>query len=72
MSVKHRGRVPMRSFAPSWRARSQEADESQLWLELLRDDCGISSPDLSALWQESDELMSIFVTMLDRTKKRVD
>jgi four helix bundle protein len=29
---------------------SQEADETQLWLELLRDDCGISLPEISALW----------------------
>lgn len=48
----------------------QEADESQLWLELLRDDCGISAPELGVLWQESDELMSIFVAILQRTKNR--
>ncbi len=47
---------------------TQEADESQLWLELLRDDCGIDSPALTYLWQESDELIAIFVTMAKRAK----
>ncbi len=47
---------------------TQEADESQLWLELLRDDCGIDSPALTYLWQESDELIAIFVTMVKRAK----
>ena len=48
----------------------QEADESQLWLELLRDDCHIQHPDLPALIQESDELIAILVTMVNRTKNR--
>lgn len=47
---------------------TQEADESQLWLELLRDDCGIDSPALANLWRESDELIAIFVTMAKRAK----
>src|ERR1019366_5533436 len=36
---------------------TQEADETQLWLELLRDDCAISLPEISALWREADELI---------------
>src|ERR1035441_10205796 len=47
---------------------AQEADETQLWLELLRDDCGISLPEISALWREADELIAIFITMSKRTK----
>jgi four helix bundle protein len=47
---------------------TQEADESQLWLELLRDDCGIDRPKLSDLWHESDELIAIFITMAKRAK----
>ncbi len=47
---------------------AQEADETQLWLELLRDDCGISLPEISALWAEADELIAIFVTMAKKTK----
>ncbi|HSH37665.1 MAG TPA: four helix bundle protein [Chthoniobacterales bacterium] len=46
----------------------QEADESQLWLELLRDDCGIRNDSLGPLHREADELMAIFVTMIKRTK----
>jgi four helix bundle protein len=47
---------------------AQEADETELWLELLRDDCGIVLPEISALWQEADELIAIFVTMAKNTK----
>src|SRR5439155_6993138 len=42
---------------------TQEADESMLWLELLRDDCCIRSDRLTWLLKESDELIAIFVTM---------
>lgn len=49
----------------------QEADESQLWLELLRDDCGISTLQLEDLLTETDELLAIFVTIVERTKRRV-
>jgi four helix bundle protein len=48
----------------------QEADESSLWLELLRDDCGITAGELTELLSETNELMSIFVTMVERTKRR--
>lgn len=47
----------------------QEADETQLWLELLRDDCGVRSKTLDSLWQETDELIAIFVTMSKRAKE---
>ena len=49
---------------------AQEADETQLWLELLRDDCHIKSKSLEGLWQEADELISIFVTMSRNAKDR--
>ena len=45
-----------------------EADETQLWLEVLRDDCGVNLPEISVLWQEADELIAIFVTMSKNTK----
>lgn len=48
---------------------AQEADETQLWLELLRDDCGIGLPEINALWAEADELIAIFVTMSRNAKK---
>jgi four helix bundle protein len=48
----------------------QEADETQYWLELLRDDCGLKSEALEKLWTEADELICIFVTMSKNTKQR--
>ncbi len=50
----------------------QEADESMLWLELLRDDCGIRADQLNWLLNESDELIAIFVTMSKNVKRRLD
>lgn len=38
---------------------ASEADESQLWLELLRDDCGINADLINPLWQEAAELIAI-------------
>jgi four helix bundle protein len=46
----------------------QEADETDLWLELLRDDCGISDEKIKDLLLETNELISIFVTMAKRSK----
>ena len=50
----------------------QEADESLLWLELLREDCGIEPASTKALEAESSELMAIFTTMINRTKNKVE
>jgi four helix bundle protein len=50
----------------------QEADESILWLELLRDDCGIRNDRVEWLLRESDELIAIFVTMSRNVKRRMD
>ena len=47
----------------------QEADESQLWLELLRDDCGIRGKEIDQLLIETDELMAIFTTMVSKLRK---
>ena len=49
---------------------TQEADESAFWLELLRDDCGVEGNPLNWLLNETDELISIFVTMSKNVKKR--
>ena len=48
----------------------QEADESQLWLELLRDDCAIRGEKIDWLHKESGELMGIFTTMVAKLRKR--
>ena len=47
----------------------QEADESALWLELLRDDCGIQSENIDLLLHETYELMAIFTTMVSKLRK---
>jgi four helix bundle protein len=51
---------------------AQEADESMLWLELLRDDCGIRTDASERLRREADELIAIFVTMSKKVKRRRD
>ena len=48
----------------------QEADESELWLELLRDDCGIRSDSLDQLHRETGESIAIFTAMVSSTKRR--
>ena len=47
---------------------AQEADESQLWLELLQDDCGVPATDVEPIWSEADELTAIFISMSLNTK----
>jgi len=56
-------------FCSKMEGALQEADESQLWLELLMDDCGISG-DARRLHSESGELMAIFVTMVSKLKRQ--
>jgi four helix bundle protein len=48
----------------------QEADESQLWLELLRDDCGIAGTKVDSLIVETSELLAIFTTIVAKPRKR--
>ena len=48
----------------------QETDESQLWLELLREECGVASTDTLPLEKEADELMAIMTTMINKTKNK--
>jgi four helix bundle protein len=50
----------------------QEADESQLWLGLLREDCGIAPTDTLPLEKEADELMAIFTCMINKTKEKAE
>jgi four helix bundle protein len=50
----------------------QEADESALWLELLREECGIDSALTKPLEAEASELIAIFTTMINRTKEKVE
>ena len=47
----------------------QEADESQLWLELLRGECAIRDERLTALHHETDELLAIFTTIVAKLRR---
>ena len=49
---------------------AQEADETQYWLELLYEDCDIDKALTQPIWNEADELIRIFITMSQNTKKR--
>jgi four helix bundle protein len=46
----------------------QETDESLLWLELLREECAVEPQLTKPLESESNELMAIFTTMINKTK----
>ena len=48
----------------------QEADETALWLELLREECGVDASQTKPLETESSELIAIFTTMINRTRSR--
>src|ERR1039458_5685287 len=47
----------------------QEADESQLWLELLRDDCAIVCGQIDHLLRETDELLAVFTSIVAKLRK---
>ena len=47
----------------------QEADETQLWLQLLQDDCAIVGEQITLLLRETDELMAIFTSMVSKLRK---
>jgi four helix bundle protein len=48
----------------------QEVDESALWLEPLREECGVDGALTKPLETESSELLAIFTTMINRTKEK--
>lgn len=47
----------------------QEADEAQLWLELLQEDCDITGEAIESLLAETNELIAIFVAMVSKTRR---
>lgn len=48
----------------------QEADESALWLELLREEWGIETALTRPLEAECFALLAIFTTMIKKTKDK--
>jgi four helix bundle protein len=51
---------------------AQEADESQMWLELLHENCAVPEKAVAPVWREANELIAIFVTMAKNAKDRRD
>lgn len=49
----------------------QEADESQLWLELLKEDCGIENDRIAPLHAEASEIIAIFSTIVFKVRSRI-
>ena len=49
----------------------QEADESQLWIELLVEDCHITGEVVERLHRETNELIAILVTMTSKTRRNL-
>ena len=47
----------------------QEADESELWLELLMENCGVTGQRAKALHKETNELISIFTTIVAKVRR---
>jgi len=48
----------------------QEADESQLWIELLHEETGLDSKISEPLHREASELIAIMTTIVRRTKEK--
>lgn len=48
----------------------QETDETQLWLELLHEECHIEPSSTRPLEQEAHELIAIMTTMIRRTGEK--
>lgn len=49
----------------------QEADESELWLELLHEDCHISGEKITTLLQETSEIPAIFAIIVSKTRNLI-
>lgn len=47
----------------------QEADETELWLELLTEECGIDPALVHPLLNEASELIAIMTTIVRKTRK---
>ncbi len=49
----------------------QEADETQLWLELLVEDCAIHGLGLHDIHRETGELLAIFTTIVSKVRRNL-
>ena len=48
----------------------EEADETQFWLEMIRESGMVSNPDLDALLKESEEILKIMVSTRQKLKQK--
>ena len=48
----------------------QEADESELWLQLLQEDCGVTGPNVDSLLRDTDELLAIFTSIVSKVRRQ--
>lgn len=46
----------------------QEADETQLWLEYLIEDCQITDPALPRMHRQAGEIIAIFTTIVAKVR----
>ena len=46
----------------------QEADESLLWLELLKEDCRIENPVIDSTHTETSEILAIFSSIVFKVR----
>lgn len=60
----------MQNSSPSSAESLQETDETQLWLELLSEECRIQSSFTNPMHQEADELIAIMTTIVRRTEEK--
>jgi four helix bundle protein len=49
----------------------QEADETELWIELLIEDCRIPDPKLPQIHRELGELIAIFTTIVSKVRRNL-
>ena len=47
----------------------QEADETQLWIELLIEDCKIRDENLPLMHREAGEIIAIFTTIVSKVRR---
>jgi four helix bundle protein len=56
-------------FCSKLDALLQEADETQLWIEYLIEDCHLQQPELTQARDEASELIAIFTTIVSKVRR---
>ena len=46
----------------------QEADESLLWLELLREDCKVENPLIDTIHSQTSEILAVFTSIVSKVR----